>query len=106
MNIPEMTPREKRLVDAALARVTKDNAEIGKALKATELTEGTVVVVIPPPYILGMTVWVISVNIGAGILVCHAGVHNNTIISKFDDAGNSFDDRGLPVFLFEYKGEV
>lgn len=106
MNIPEMTPRDKTLVDAAVSRVTKGNPEIGRALKATELAERTVVIVVPPPYILAMSLWVISVDIGAGILVCHAGVLNNTIISMFDDAGNVFDDRGLPVFYFEYKGEV
>lgn len=102
----EMSPHDLAVLKAAIERVTKDNAEIGRELKATELHEGTVIVAIPPPYIMAVTVWVTDLDISQGVLVVHAGTISNTIINLFDDAGKVFDNRGMPVYIFEYKGEI
>lgn len=83
-----------------------EESEIGRELKAAELVENTVVVVIPPPYHTALTVWVVRVSFADGIAVFRAGEHHTTILNRVDDAGRIFDGQGRTIHVFEYKGEI
>jgi hypothetical protein len=77
--------------------------EIGRELKASELTPQKVYVVKPPnkPY---MTLWVLSID--EHLVEFLAGELHWHILNFIQPDGSIHDDQGREVKVFEYLGEV
>lgn len=78
--------------------------ELGRELKANELTERTVVVLGREDRATMYTAWVI--RLGADYVAFGYGAINTTFIAYLREDGELVDDTGKRILVFEYLGEV
>jgi hypothetical protein len=82
---------------------TRDEAEWGRKLKASELEVRTVVI-LSRDGLFGVTAWVKAVN-HDGVLFLANAIRTHLLLQRLADE-TLVDDTGKQVRVFEYKGEV
>lgn len=83
--------------------MTNEN-EIGRELKASELTPRTVVVIVTPGRGVMMTMWVLSLS--EKLVEFYSGELKWTVLNFIEPDGSIRDDQGRVVHVYEYLGEV
>jgi hypothetical protein len=78
--------------------------EVGRELKANELTERTVVVLGREDRAVVYTAWVS--RLGTDYVAFYTGVGNTTFIAYLREDGELADDTGKRILVYEYLGEV
>lgn len=80
----------------------QDNPEIGRELKASEISAGTVVVIVPPGQDIHFTMNVIEAN--GTVVIFGSPVVHMLVINTIADDDTLKDDLGRVVHVYEYLG--
>jgi len=79
-------------------------SEVGRELLASELREGTVIVLSRPDSDQGITAWVKYID--PEFVAFSMGVTRTTFLGRRQADGKIIDDTGVRVMVFEYLGEI